>query len=53
MSFDASRRPHLLTAIVSVVAFAAIATTLMACTPPRDGAPPTPKATIAAIAVVR
>ena len=49
---DASRRPHISTALVAVVALAAVAAATLACTPPRDGAP-TPKATIAMIVLAR
>ena len=49
---DASRRSHISTPLMAVVALAAIAAAAMACTPPREGAP-TPKATIAVMALVR
>jgi hypothetical protein len=51
MSVDAFRRPHVSTAIVSVVALTTIAAAVMACMPPRDSAPATPKSTIATIVV--
>jgi hypothetical protein len=44
---DAFRRSPRPTRIGAMFTIAAIAVVLLACTPPRDGSPPTPQSTLA------